>query len=249
MKDNKILAVVNGKEITESDVNVLLQNFVAQGNMNFNSDQGKKQILDELINQELFYLEALDNNYDKEEEFLKELEINKANILKNYALRKVLDSVNVTEDEMVNYFKDNQDSFKTPEGIQASHILVKDEEEIKKIAKEIEEGLAFEEAAGKYSTCPSKQKGGDLGNFAKGQMVPEFENAAFAMEEGEVSEPVKTQFGYHIIKVTGKKESTVNSFEEVKDQIKNFLLGRKQNNLYISKTTELQNKYDVKINE
>ncbi|WP_432666181.1 peptidylprolyl isomerase [Wukongibacter baidiensis] len=249
MKDNKILAVVNGKEIMESDVNALLQNFAAQGNMNFNSDQGKQQILDELINQELFYLDAIENNYDKEEEFLKELEMNKVNILKNYSLRKVLNSADVTEQEILDYFNNNQESFKTPESVQASHILVKEEEEIKKIAKEIEDGLAFEEAATKYSTCPSKQRGGDLGQFTKGQMVPEFENAAFAMEEGEVSEPVKTQFGYHLIKLVNKNESTSQNFEEVKDQIKNFLLGRKQNNLYITKTTELKEKYDVKINE
>ncbi|WP_432402733.1 peptidylprolyl isomerase [Wukongibacter sp. M2B1] len=249
MKDNKILAVVNGKEITENDVNVLLQNFVAQGNMNFNSEQGKKQILDELINQELFYLDAIENNYDKEEEFLKELEINKVNILKNYSLKKVLNGVSVTDEEIKEYFNNNQESFKTPESIQASHILVKEEEEINKVAKEIEGGLDFEEAAAKYSTCPSKQRGGDLGFFTRGQMVPEFENAAFAMKEGEVSEPVKTQFGYHLIKLVDKKESASQKFEEVKDQIKNFLLGRKQNNLYIAKTTELKNKYDVKINE
>jgi len=248
MKENKILAVVNGKEITERDVNALLQNFISQGNMNFNTEQGKKQILDELINQELFYLEALNNGYDKEEEYLKELEINKENILKNYALRKLLNSVSVTEDEIVNYYNNNKESFKTAESVKASHILVKDEKEANDIIKEIDNGLAFEEAATKYSSCPSKAKGGDLGYFSKGQMVPEFENAAFAMKEGEVSEPVKTQFGYHIIKLVDKKEPVMNSFEEVKDQIGQFLLGRKQNNLYIAKTTDLRNKFDVKIN-
>lgn len=249
MSENKILATVNGKEITEMDVNALLQNFIAQGNMNFNSEQGKKQILDELINQELFYSEAIEKSYDKEEEFIKELEINKANILKNYALRKILNSISVTEEEVVNYFNSNPESFKTPESVQASHILVKTEEEANKILDEIKNGSAFEEAAGKYSSCPSKAKGGDLGFFNKGQMVPEFENAAFSMEKGEVSEPVKTQFGYHIIKLVDKKEATTSTFEEVKDQIRQFLLGKKQNDLYISKTTELRDKYEVKINE
>ncbi|SHK52262.1 peptidylprolyl isomerase [Paramaledivibacter caminithermalis] len=249
MSENKILATVKGKAITEMDVNALLQNLIAQGNMNFNNEQGKKQLLDELINQELFYNEALDNNYDKEEEFLKELEINKVNILKNYALRKLLNSVNVTEDEVVNYYNNNKESFKTPESVKASHILVKTEEEANKILDEIEKGLDFEEAAKKYSTCPSKERGGDLGFFTKGKMVPEFENAAFSMEKGGISKPVKTQFGYHIVKLVDKKEPVINSFEQVKDQIRNFLLGRKQNNLYVSKTTELRNKYEVIINE
>lgn len=249
MENNKVLAIVNGREITEADVNVLLQNFISQGNTNFNSEEGKKQILDEIINQELFYADAVENNYDQEEEFIKELEFNKTNILKNYSLRKVLNSVNVTDEEIEKYYNSNTESFKTPESVQASHILVKTEEEANDILKEIENGLSFEEAAGKHSSCPSKAKGGDLGSFNKGQMVPEFENAAFGMEEGQVSKPVKTQFGYHIIKLVDKKEPTTSDFAEVKDQIRQFLMGRKQNNLYIAKTTELRDKYDVKINE
>ena len=249
MKENKVLAVVKGKEITEADVNVLLQNLVSQGNSNFSSEEGKKQLLDELINQELFYFEAKEKDYDKENGFLQELEINKRNILKNYALKKLLSSVSVTQDEIENYYDDNRESFKTRESVKASHILVKDEENANGILKELENGLSFEEAANKYSTCPSKAKGGDLGQFAKGQMVPEFENAAFDMKEGEISKPIKTQFGFHIIKLVDKQEPTVSSFEEVKDQISNFLLGRKQNNLYISKTTELRNKYEVKVYE
>ena len=249
MKENKVLATVNGREITERDVNMLLQNFNSQGNTNFNSEQGKKQLLDELINQELFYFEALENDYDKEEGFLQEVEINKVNILKNYALRKVLDDANVTEEEAADYYDNNKESFKTPESLQASHILVEDEEKAKGILGEIENGLSFEEAAEKYSTCPSKARGGDLGSFSRGKMVPEFEDAAFSMEKGEISEPVKTQFGYHIIKLTDKMEPSISGFEEVKNQIGQFLLGRKQNNLYIAKTTELRNKFEVKINE
>lgn len=249
MKENKVLATVNGREITERDVNLLLQNFNSQGNTNFNSEQGKKQLLDELINQELFYLEALENDYDKEEGFLQEVEINKVNILKNYSLRKVLDDASVTEEEAADYYDNNKESFKTPESVQTSHILVEDEEMAKEILGEIENGLSFEEAAKKYSTCPSKARGGDLGSFSRGKMVPEFEDAAFSMEKGEISEPVKTQFGYHIIKLTDKMEPSISNFEEVKNQIGQFLLGRKQNNLYIAKTTELRNKFEVKINE
>lgn len=249
MKENKVLAIVKGKEITEADVNVLLQNLISQGNSNFNSEEGKKQLLDELINQELFYFEAKEKDYDKEDGFLQELEINKRNILKNYALKKLLSSASVTQDEIENYYDDNRESFKTRESVKASHILVKDEENANGILKELENGLSFEEAANKYSTCPSKAKGGDLGQFTKGQMVPEFENAAFGMKEGEISKPIKTQFGFHIIKLVDKQEPTVSSFEEVKDQISNFLLGRKQNNLYISKTAELRNKYEVKVYE
>ncbi len=85
--------------------------------------------------------------------------------------------------------------------VRARHILVKTEDEANAILFDIKAGKSFEELALKHSLCPSKSKGGDLGFFSKGQMVKEFEDAAFALKPGEVSRPVKTRFGYHIIKV------------------------------------------------
>jgi len=87
------------------------------------------------------------------------------------------------------------------EKVNASHILVDQEHQAQDILKKLDEGVAFEELAKDFSNCPSgKQSGGNLGDFGKGMMVPEFETAAFALEVGAVSEPVKTQFGFHIIK-------------------------------------------------
>jgi peptidyl-prolyl cis-trans isomerase C len=89
--------------------------------------------------------------------------------------------------------------------VRASHILVSSEREANRIFGDIAKGKDFSEMARRYSSCPSGKGGGDLGFFEKGQMVKEFEDVAFAMKDGEVSRPVKTQFGYHIIKVTGRK--------------------------------------------
>jgi peptidyl-prolyl cis-trans isomerase C len=90
--------------------------------------------------------------------------------------------------------------------VRASHILVKTETEANDVMKKLNAGKEFADLARLYSTCPSGKKGGDLGFFGKGQMVKEFESAAFSMEKGQVTQkPVKTQFGYHIIKVTDKK--------------------------------------------
>ena len=90
--------------------------------------------------------------------------------------------------------------------VRASHILVKTETEANDVMKKLNAGKEFTELARLYSTCPSGKKGGDLGFFGKGQMVKEFESAAFSMEKGQVTpKPVKTQFGYHIIQVTDKK--------------------------------------------
>jgi peptidyl-prolyl cis-trans isomerase C len=89
--------------------------------------------------------------------------------------------------------------------VKASHILVSSADEAERILREIGSGKSFEEMARKYSSCPSGANGGDLGFFSKGQMVKEFEDAAFSLPVGKVSAPVKTEFGYHLIKVTGKK--------------------------------------------
>jgi len=89
--------------------------------------------------------------------------------------------------------------------VRASHILVSNEREANRIFDEIKKGKEFSEMAKRYSSCPSGKGGGDLGFFEKGQMVKEFEDVAFALKDGELSRPVKTQFGYHIIKATGRK--------------------------------------------
>ncbi len=89
--------------------------------------------------------------------------------------------------------------------IRASHILVSSEREANRILEELKKGKGFSEMARRYSACPSGKSGGDLGFFGKGQMVKEFEDAAFSLKEGELSKPVKTDFGYHIIKVTARK--------------------------------------------
>ena len=94
--------------------------------------------------------------------------------------------------------------FKMVSKIRASHILVEKHSQALKVLEELKNGADFKDLARKYSQCPSKKRGGDLGSFGRGQMVKEFERAAFALKVGEVSQPVKTQFGYHIIKRTGK---------------------------------------------
>ncbi|KAA0764603.1 peptidylprolyl isomerase PrsA [Bacillus sp. SH5-2] len=110
--------------------------------------------------------------------------------------------------------------------IKASHILVKDEATAKKVKEELGQGKSFEELAKQYSEdTGSKEKGGDLGYFTSGKMVKEFEDAAYKLKKDEVSEPVKTQFGYHIIKVTDIKEQK--PFDEVKGDIKKDLVQKK----------------------
>ena len=200
-----------------------------------------------MVNQELFYLDAVKLNLENDEEFKKILEITKENLLKDYAITKLISGVSATDEELQDYYNKNINSFNSQETVTASHILVESDENSKEILAELEEGLSFEDAAKKYSTCPSKESGGALGEFTKGQMVKEFEDAAFSMKVGEISDPVKTQFGYHIIKLTGKNPAKISSFNEVKEQVNDRVVKTKQQDLYLNKVKELMNVYDVEI--
>ncbi|WIF95383.1 peptidylprolyl isomerase [Caminicella sporogenes] len=249
MDKNKVLATVNGKAITEGYVNEVLEGMGPQKAMQFNSEHGKRLLLNDLINEELFYLGAKESGYENDKEFQEQLEQMKANLLKQYALKKLLEDVEVTEEELLDYYNQNKNYFKTPESVRASHILVDTEEKANDILEELNKGLSFESAAEKYSKCPSKTNGGDLGYFTRGRMVPEFEKASFEMEKGEISKPVKTQFGYHIIKLIDKKEESISKFEDVKNRLKEQLLMNKQRQVYLNRVNELKKKYEVVINE
>ncbi|MEN8907996.1 MAG: peptidylprolyl isomerase [Clostridiales bacterium] len=242
---NEVLAIVGNKKITKGDLDAVLKTIHPQTAQQFQSEEGMKNLLNELVNQELLYLEAIDNDFDKEENFLIEVQKTKSNMLKQYAINRLLLTATVSDEEVNKFYNDNESTFVSQNSIKASHILVESLEKAQEISSEINNGLNFEEAAKKYSSCPSKEKGGDLGFFNKGSMVPEFEKTAFEIDLNVLSEPVKTQFGYHLIKVTDKKESKAQSFEEVKDSIKKQLLIKKQQELYLKKSMELKNNYKV----
>ena len=246
MNEN-VLAKVGNREILKEEMEMMIKSLGPERAAQFNSEKGREYVLNELINQELFYLYAMANGMDGEEVFKSQLETVKVNILKQYAVNKTIASVAVEEKDAEEYYEKNKDNFQMPESIRTKHILVDSEDEAKSIQKEIVGGLAFEDAASKYSKCPSKENGGDLGMFGRGKMVPEFEAAAFAMNVGEISEPVKTQFGFHLIKVEEKQEASLRAYDEVKNEIGQRLVAEKQRDVYMEKISELKKQYEVEI--
>ncbi|MFE4813235.1 peptidylprolyl isomerase [Peribacillus simplex] len=159
--------------------------------------------------------------------------------------------ITVTDDEISTYFEDNKETFDQAEQVEASHILVEDEKTAKKVAKEIAEGGDFAKLAAEYSTDKqTADNGGSLGYFGKGDMVGEFEDVAFDLDINKVSDPVKTDYGYHIIKVTGKKEAKKANLEDSKDVIKETLLSEKLQEEYpvwlaeVKKDHEITNKLE-----
>lgn len=246
--DNKLLAIVDGREIKESDVTSLLRQLGPSANR-FQGAQGHTQLLDELVTQELFYSEAKSTGMDQEEAYLNAVEDMKKSLLQQYALNQLLANVTVSEEEAKTYFEAHKDMFISGPKARASHILVANEESAQKILDEINEGLEFAEAAKKYSSCPSGQAGGDLGEFNPGQMVPEFDKAVFSMKAGELSTPIQTQFGFHIIKVESITDGNDVNFEEVAPQVHQQAINAKRQEIYTVKQAELKNKYSIEIME
>ena len=150
----------------------------------------------------------------------------------------ILSTARVSDEDVLSFFQDNPDQFSQGEQVRASHILVESEDDARTVLDEINAGADFGELAKVYSLDPgSGAQGGDLGFFTKEVMVAEFAEVAFSMDIGAVSEPVETQFGYHIIYVVDRKEATIAVFEDVKEDIEEFLLSQvRQDNLaaYIS---------------
>ena len=243
MSNQEILATVAGEVITEADVNAFIQNMPKEQQMYASNPQFRQQIVDQLINYRLFSKYAEDMKMDETAEFEAALNNARKEILASMAISETVKAVEVTEEDMKAFYEENSNYFEKGATVSAKHILVKEEDKCQEILEEIIAGKVFEEAAQQYSTCPSGQKGGDLGEFGKGQMVKEFEEAAFAAEIGQVVGPVKTQFGYHLIKVEAKNEATVTPFEEVKEQIRRNLMQQKQNKAYADKAAELKAKY------
>lgn len=243
MSNQEILATVAGENITAEDLNAFIQAMPKEQQMFASTPQFRDQILEQLIGARLFAKYAEELKLDETEEFQKILNNAKKEILASMAIGEVVKEVTVTEEELKEFYEANKARFKKDGTVSAKHILVKDEAKCQKILEEIAAGKAFEVAAQEYSTCPSGQKGGDLGEFGRGQMVREFEEAAFTAEIGQVVGPVATQFGYHLIKVEAKNEAVVAAFEEVKEQIRRNLLGQKQNQAYSAKVAELKAKY------
>ncbi len=216
---DKLLATVNDSKITAGQVDAQARQLAAQG-----QQASQAQIVDELINLELMQQEALKQELEKLPDVASELKTMRARVLANALLTQVAGNFAVSDEDLKKEY-DRQAADNRVSEYLASHILLDDEARAKEIIVELNDGADFAEAAKKYSTGPSGPNGGDLGWFTDGSMVPEFSAAVAEMEPGSHSAaPVKTQFGFHIIKLADKRNKQAQPFEAVADQLRSAMI-------------------------
>jgi peptidyl-prolyl cis-trans isomerase C len=198
------------------------------------------EILRAMVREEILYQAAIGQQLEAKEEVKRRLEISRRQVLIEELLRqKVTPASQVTEEEIKKAYEDNRIQL-TTEAVKVSHIMVKTETEAETIQTELKAGKSFEELAkAKSQDAGSAEKGGDLGMLSRGQTEPEFETAAFALKDGEVSGVVKTQYGYHIIKVLSH-ETTLQPYDEVKGRLREMLEKQKQRDVLMKTMAEYE---------
>ncbi|MBL3645395.1 peptidylprolyl isomerase [Peribacillus frigoritolerans] len=257
---DKTIASIDGEKINEDELydalvagygadtlDLLITNKLVE----LEAEKAGIKIKDEEIQKEI---DVMVESYGDEKSLKEQLEASgssmdalKKDIVVYLQTKKLVEPrITVTDDEISTYFEDNKDTFAQAEQVEASHILVEDEKTAKKVAKELAAGGDFAKLAAEYSTdTETADNGGSLGYFGKGDMAEEFEDVAFDLDINKVSDPVKTEYGYHIIKVTGKKEAKKANLEDSKEVIKETLLSERLQEEYPVWLAEVKKDHDI----
>lgn len=290
----KMVAVVNGTVIAQSDLNreMKVQQWLLRTRKHLTGSKqsvDRDKVLENLINTELLFQESLKEGVKVDEAAInKQLEtlekqfpqktafsgwlsnmdlteitirshIKKGLSIQQFIEKKFANKITVTEKEIKLYYDNHPDMFKLPEQVKASHILIKTEpnadktkkdearKQLEKIRERIKNGEDFATLAKEFSQGPSNSRGGDLGYFRRGQMMKPFEDAAFSLPPGQISDIVETTFGYHLIKVIDKKPASIMAFNDVKKGLVSFLKQSKIQKETLSYTEELKKKAKVEI--
>lgn len=259
--NDSMIASVDGEKITKGELyealtdqygKDVLNNLIANKIVELEAKKLKVSVSDEEIEEE--YQDYI-QQYGGEDAFnqlLTSYNMDESDIkkdIKNYLLTvKVMeDYVAIKDEDVKSFFEENKANYNQEAKVEASHILVDDEKTAQEVIKKLNAGEDFAALAKEYSKdTATAENGGSLGSFGKGEMVEEFEKAAFSLEVGKISEPVKTEYGYHVIKVTNKQEAKEAVFEDIKDKVYQDLLKSKVNEQYSTWLSEKMEDYKIK---
>ncbi|HKK06313.1 MAG TPA: peptidylprolyl isomerase [Gammaproteobacteria bacterium] len=240
--NGKAVAIVNGKPISQETFDLYVK---MRNSQHPDQHASREQIINELVNSELIYQQALKEKLDKKPQIKEEIKLQRKNLLINAALRHHLEQHPISDKELKKEY-DERIAHANVEQYKARHILTKTEDKAKEVIQKLKGGAKFADLAKKYSTDEGSAKnGGELGWFTSGQMVPPFSDAVAQLKKGEYTkEPIKTQFGWHVIELEDKRKMQPPAFDDVKGQIAN-VMRNKQLKDYVQSLRE-KAKIDIK---
>jgi len=223
----EVIATYGSHKLTSGQVMRELERLPPPSRTYLAVPERKRQFVDNMIMNDLLFDEGRQAGYDRDAEIERQVEDLRKRLVVQRVMRQYQSPPTITDEQVKAYYDANPDIYSTTQ-IHASHILVKDEDTAKQIGDELRDHPEkFADLAKEKSIDTSTaQKGGDLGTFGQGRMVPDFERAAFSLKAGQVSDVVKTQYGYHIITVLDRKEGEPKPFDQVKEQIRATLRNR-----------------------
>jgi peptidyl-prolyl cis-trans isomerase C len=248
--DGEVVATYAGNRLDAAKVKKEMERLPAPSRAYLQAPDRKRQFVENMILNDLLYAEGQKQGYDKDEDIDRQVNDLRRRLVVQRVVREFQKPPEITDEQAKKYYDDNPNLYSSTQ-IRASHILVKDEAQAKEIRDQVKaDPSKFAEIAKEKSTDKtSGAKGGDLGMFGQGRMVPEFERAAFALKPNEISDVVKTQYGYHIILVVERKEGERRPFDQVKEQIKATLRNKAIQEQQDKRYGDLKAAANVKIDD
>jgi peptidyl-prolyl cis-trans isomerase C len=246
--NTKVLARFDGAKITEGDLTRKIQ--ALPKSIQAAVAGRKKQLIEDMAAEHFLLKEAMQRGLDKDPDVRDVIATAEKKILIAKLVEKEIDEkISVTDEELGKYYEFNKEEFMTPLLLRASHILVKTEAEAVALKAQLDAGADFEETARAHSTDATAIRGGDLGFFQRGQFVPEFEEAVFSMSKGETRGPVKSSFGYHIIRLNDRMEPRLRELRAVRNLVEERLVNEKRSRAFKEFVEKLKGNTKIEIDE
>jgi peptidyl-prolyl cis-trans isomerase C len=246
----KVVASWGDETLTTEEFLIEVERMPPRARTQLSAPERRRQFVDSFVMNDLLVEQGRAKGYDEDPDIERQVDDLRRRLIVQRVMKDFQEPPQIPDDEVQKYYEENKRLFSGAQ-VKASHILVKDEALAKQLREQIQADPAkFEELAKQHSVdSATAQRGGDLGFFGQGRMVADFERAAFVMEPGQISEVVKTPFGYHIIKVVERKEGPERPFTEVKDRIRVSMLNQRRQDQVSKQFEDMKSKANVTVNE
>jgi len=251
----KELVRINELSISLEEFRQMSEKQPLEGKMRLLDEKGMRDFLENyVITREVLYQEARKKGFDKNREILAKVEdFRRAMIIDGLIEEMLKGKSEATEDDIQRYYKENKSLFTEPLEIKIRHIVVNSEPALKEVLTRLSKGESFEKLASTYNIDRTREDGGNLGYIRRGQMAPsfaQFEEAAFSLvKKGDISEVVRTPYGFHLIQMEEMRGANLRPFDQVKEKIRFFLQAKKKQEAYIDYVKEAKSKAKILINE